>query len=171
MLQRRGALSKKSRSCSIEISPRGIRASTNVVRLVIFLHCNPVRTRDSRKSRNEERSPPKSPGVSAGVFCRLTARGPVMTNFRRRGAGWERWAVTLGRYLCTTCTDRDPSRPVAIWKKGSRGCTSSSLVSRTLTGRDFERSRYTRVLSVSLQSRSVHKDERDMKISLHALHT
>ena len=38
-------------------------------------------------------------------------------------------------------------------------------------GADPERLRYTRVLSTSLQSKLVHKAERDVKIALQARHT
>ena len=43
--------------------------------------------------------------------------------------------------------------------------------SHGLIGEDLERSRYTRVLPVSIQPKLVHKEERDMKISLNTWHT
>jgi len=45
------------------------------------------------------------------------------------------------------------------------------LFSDKLMGEVFERSRYTRVFSAFAQSNFVHKEERDMNISLQARHT
>ena len=69
---------------------------------------------------------------------------------------------------------RDLSRPM-VWgimgRKGLFGGRSRSLFSDRLMGEDFARSRYTRVLSASMQRKSVHKDEHDMNVSLQAWHT
>ena len=70
--------------------------------------------------------------------------------------------------------DRDLSCPIArgiIWRKGLQEGRPSFLCSDNLMGEDFERSRYTRVLSASLQSKSTHKQDRDVNTSLQARHT